>query len=296
MLWVSSRNETEDEMTKQEQVAKRSDVFWVLVSEILVDDQENYTRAKRGDIEGLALSIMSEGIRTPLRCYKQEGAYYLTGGYRRMAAVELINSNPDRFGMPIDRVPVLMEPRYSNDADRSLWQMLDNSHRVDASPMEEAKAMQKLMEVHGLDEQEIAKRMGKPKKWVADRLGLLKVAQPIRKAVEKGDVAPTVALDIARRHEGDEKGQQEALEKAKASAGLRGRRKPTVRDARKAMAPSKPRQKTRSVVEIKETITEIGHKMIKADNQGKKYLAEDLSDMVGVLEWVLGGKNKPWEK
>jgi hypothetical protein len=118
----------------------------------VVADEENYTRAKRGDLEAMARSIASEGIRVPLRCHKKGGEYVLTAGFRRMSAIALINENPGEYGIaePIDRVPVLMESRHSNDADRTLWQMLDNAHRCDASPMEEAKVMRKLIDIHGV--------------------------------------------------------------------------------------------------------------------------------------------------
>jgi hypothetical protein len=113
-------------------------------------------------------------------------------------------------------------------------------------------------------------------------------------------------VDIARRHEGDEKAQKEALEKAEKSSGLKGRA--TVRGARKAAAPIVQRQKTRGVVEVKEGISSA--KKFAADAKAKwqadKRDIENLDaskeaqakskTIIKTLEWVLGSEKSPWEK
>jgi len=136
-------------------------------------------------------------------------------------------------------------------------------------------------------------RLGMKSKAVNDRLALLKASQGIRKAVADGKVAPTVAADIARRHEGDEQAQQKALEQAEKSSGLRGRA--TVRSARKAAPATKPRQKTRSVVDVKEAITEIDEILDAPPEKYPNRKNIKLDSIKATLEWVLGADEKPWE-
>lgn len=280
---------------KKKLTTTRSDLMWVPVDEIDVREDDNYTRTRRGDIPGLAMTIARNGIQLPLRAYKQEGVYVLRSGFRRMAAVSLINEDPDGFGLtgPIEKVPVLPVSRSTNEAERAVLQMLENSQRCDASPMEEAKQLRALIEVHGLPKREICASLGMKPKALNDRLALLKASQPIRKAVADGKVAPTVAADIARRHEGDEQAQQKALRQAEQSSGLRGRA--TVRSARKAAPAAKPRQKTRSVVDVKEAITEIDEILDAPPGKYPNRKNVKLDTIKATLEWVLGADEKPWD-
>ena len=269
-----------------EPVAKRSDLLWILVSEIVVDDEKNYTRSKRGDIEGLALTIANEGIQNPLRAFKEDGVYHLRSGFRRMAAVKFINDGGLEGAEPIKRVPVIPIQRHTNEADRDLMQVLENAHRVDASPIEEAQAIRKLIDVHGLTKGEVGSRLGMASKTVRDRLNLLQAAQPLRNAMKKGDVSASAAAEIARKHPGDGDAQQKALELAKGPGG-----KPTTRGARRALGSGKPRQTTRGVVEVKEAIAEIDKKL---DGENVRSPIR-LDELKSTLEWVLGAEEKPWE-
>jgi len=275
--------------TKQP-VAKRSDLLWVLVSEIEVDDKENYTRSSRGDIEGLAMTIASEGIQNPLRAYKEDGIYHLRSGFRRMAAVRFINDGGLDGAPKIERVPIMPIPRHTNEADRDLLQVLENAHRVDASPIEEARAIRKLIDVHGLTRAEVAQRLGMAPKTVRDRLNLMQAAQPLRDAMRKGDVSASAAADIARKHPKDPEAQKKALELAKGPDG-----KATARSARRAIGSSKPRQTTRGVVEVKEALEATGAALEMALKDGRTGAARVLEHIKRTLEWTLGGEEKPWE-
>ncbi len=270
----------------KEPAVQRSDLLKILVSEIVVDDEKNYTRSQRGDIEGLALTIANEGIQNPLRAFKEDGLYHLRSGFRRMAAVKFINDGGLEGAEPIKRVPVIPIQRHTNEADRDLMQVLENAHRVDASPIEEAQAIRKLIEVHGLTKGEVSSRLGMASKTVRDRLNLLQAAQPLRNAMKKGDVSASAAAEIARKHPGDGDAQEKALELAKASSG-----KVTTRSARRSIGSGKPRQTPRGVVEVKEAIAEIDKKL-EGENVKKPMRLDELKAM---LEWVLGAEEKPWE-
>lgn len=288
--------------TKLPEGVKRKDLLMVPVELITVDDGDNYTRGTRGSIEDLALSIATEGMQNPIKCYRNgEGDYIVNAGFRRMAAVHFINDNPDVFEHPIERVPVLMEDRYANESDRAIRQLLENSHREDATPIEKAKAYRKLLDVHGLDIDEVASRLGEKPATIKRFLTLLEAAQPIRKALTQGKIGMTAASDIVRKHKEDQKAQEKALELAVAAGGGRATAKATTAATRVRA----PRQRTRSVVEVKAAIEECEVRMADAENYtsvttpaNKRTKAirevESLSTAIGTLKWVLGAEGKVW--
>jgi ParB/RepB/Spo0J family partition protein len=284
---------------------KRKDLFLVPVDLIEVRDEENYTKGSRGNIEDLALSIATEGIQNPIKCYRNgEGEYIVNAGFRRMAAVSFINDNPDVFETPIERVPVMLEERYANEADRAIRQLLENSHREDATPIEKAQAYRKLLEVHGLDIEEVANRLGERSSTVKRFLSLLEASQPVRNALKKGQIAPTAAAQIVRKSKGDEGAQKKALDLAIAAGGG----KATDKAVTKVTRQRAPRQRTKSVVEVKEAITTVETRIeeakiaLKTKNVSGKAIdkesaAKDKAEMevaLRTLKWTLGADKPLW--
>jgi len=264
----------------------RRDLLMVPVELIVVKDEDNYTKSERGDIEVLAASIAAEGIQNPIRCYREGDSYVLISGFRRMAAVASLNGGRTS---KIERVPVLVEDRYSNECDRAIHQLLENSHRVDATPIEKAKAFKALIAVHGLTEEEIATRTGDRIETVKRYLALLEAAQPVRKAVENGQISMSAAAQIVSKSKGDKEAQEKALDLAvKASGG----KKATVKSTTAATRTRRPRQSTRGVVEVKEAITAVEEKIHEAQISGVEH--PHLDAILATLKWVLGDESKPW--
>ena len=291
--------------SKLPQGVKRKDLFLVPVHLIEVVDEDNYTKSNRGNIEDLALSIATEGIQNPIKCYRNgDGEYIVNAGFRRMAAVAFINDNLDLFDNPIERVPVMLEERYANEADRAIRQLLENAHREDATPIEKAKAYRKLLDVHGVEIDEVAARLGEKAATVKRFLSLLEASQPVRNALTKGQIAPTAAAQIVRKSKGDEKAQNKALTLAIAAGGG----KATDKAVTKVTRQRAPRQRTRSVVEVKEAITMVETRIeeckiaLKTKNVSGKAIdkdaaAKDKAEMevaLRTLKWTLGADKPLW--
>jgi len=74
----------------------------------------------------------------------------------------------------------------------------DNIQRQNLSPIEEAKAIQDLMDANGLTQRAVADQLGWSQQKVADRLSLLKLAPEVRNDLTAQAVSPTHARSIAR--------------------------------------------------------------------------------------------------
>ncbi|MFD6416174.1 ParB/RepB/Spo0J family partition protein [Streptomyces sp. NPDC060194] len=75
--------------------------------------------------------------------------------------------------------------------------IIANIHRVDVPPMDQAKAIQSLVAVHGSQGQ-VAKRLGKTPAWVSQRLALLELVPELQEKVETGELRVESARRIGR--------------------------------------------------------------------------------------------------
>ncbi len=74
--------------------------------------------------------------------------------------------------------------------------LVENIQREDLTPVEEARALQRLMARHALSMRALSEQLGKHHSYVQDRLKLLSDPR-IAEAVDAGVVGPTVAVEIA---------------------------------------------------------------------------------------------------
>ncbi|MCX0241864.1 ParB/RepB/Spo0J family partition protein [Streptomyces drozdowiczii] len=75
--------------------------------------------------------------------------------------------------------------------------LIANVHRVDVPPLDQAKAIQQLVDVHG-SQGKVAKRLGKTPAWVSQRLALLQLTPDLQNAVETGELKVEPARRIGR--------------------------------------------------------------------------------------------------
>ncbi|NEV92486.1 ParB/RepB/Spo0J family partition protein [Streptomyces tendae] len=75
--------------------------------------------------------------------------------------------------------------------------LIANVHRVDVPPLDQAKAIQQLVDVHG-SQGKVAKRLGKTPAWVSQRLALLELTPDLQSAVEAGELKVEPARRIGR--------------------------------------------------------------------------------------------------
>lgn len=142
---------------------------------------------EEGALQDLAASIRElrdagkgidgTGILQPLlvRAHRDESEgiiYTVTAGERRLRAAKLAQ---------LPRVPVVVTKSDEDDA----WEqaIVENLLRADLAPLEEAEAMQKLMKSRGYSVREAAKRLGKDKGYIENRVRLLKMGADVREMV-----------------------------------------------------------------------------------------------------------------
>jgi ParB family chromosome partitioning protein len=136
-------------------------------------------RFDTAELEELAASIREQGIIQPIIADEgEDGNYIIVAGERRSRAARLAG---------LTEVPVILR-RYT-DEKRLEVALIENIHRADLNPIEEASAYRRIMETGGLSQDEAAVRVGKNRSTVANALRLLKLSQPIQDALEDGSLS-----------------------------------------------------------------------------------------------------------
>jgi len=127
-------------------------------------------------LQDLANSILQHGVIQPITVRRNGDKYQIVTGERRWRASKLAlatGSPCQRKGYDLTRIPaVIVEPE--TDTDRLEMQLVENLARADMSDEDTAKALQILFENLKLSQEEIGKRIGRSKKWVANMLARTK--------------------------------------------------------------------------------------------------------------------------
>jgi ParB family chromosome partitioning protein len=158
--------------------AERKGVLLLGIEEIRPNKHQPRRHFDEGHIEELAESIRSKGILLPLIVRRAPEGYVLVAGERRWRAAQ-------RAGMR--EVPAMV--REVSEKEAFELGLIENIQREDLNPVEEAEAYKRLVEEHGLTQEELAARVGKERSTVANALRLLRLPEAIKQAIVEGSLS-----------------------------------------------------------------------------------------------------------
>ncbi|UQD53712.1 nucleoid occlusion protein [Bacillus methanolicus] len=124
-------------------------------------------------IEELARTIHTHGIIQPIVVREfGNNQFEIIAGERRWRAMK-------KLGW--DEVPAII--KNLNDTETASMALIENLQREELSPIEEAIAYGKLLELHNLTQEALAQRLGKGQSTVANKLRLLKLPNEVQEAL-----------------------------------------------------------------------------------------------------------------
>ncbi len=137
----------------------------------------------RQDFEGsgmeeLVLSVKEKGIITPVLVSKTDEGYRLIAGERRWRAAQ-------RAGL--ERIPVVI--RETTPMESLELALIENIHRKDLNPIEEAIAYKRWLDDSDTTQEELAKKVGKERSTITNMLRLLKLPAVIQKDLIDGRIS-----------------------------------------------------------------------------------------------------------
>jgi ParB family transcriptional regulator, chromosome partitioning protein len=185
--------------------AERKGVMNLGIEEIRPDRSQPRRHFDEAHIEELAESIRSKGVLLPLIVRRDSEGYVLVAGERRWRAAQKAG---------LREVPVMVREVTGKEAFEIA--LIENIQREDLNPIEEAGAFKRLIEEHGLTQEELAARVGKDRSTVANALRLLRLPDAIQQAVVSGELSMGHARALLAIH--DEGDLRKAAEKVIAEA------------------------------------------------------------------------------
>jgi len=159
----------------------------------VVDDLFNTRTKGIGDVSELVESIKDSGVLVALMGKDREnpkGEVEIYAGYRRLAAAAIA-------GLKV--VPVMVRKRRAmTRKDMLLDNICENVQRRDLNPVDEARAFYRLQEEYGMSVAEVCTSLGLKKKFVTDRLDLLRLQSVVLKALQAEEISVQAAIEIDR--------------------------------------------------------------------------------------------------
>ena len=129
-------------------------------------------------LNDLAQSIKQHGILQPIVLRRTIQGYYIVVGERRFRASQIIGLN---------ELPAIVKKL--SDEDMIELAIIENLQREDLNAIEEADSYKKLMTDLNITQQEVAKRLGKSRPYIANMLRLLHLPKNISQMVQQGELS-----------------------------------------------------------------------------------------------------------
>lgn len=130
------------------------------------------------ELAELSESIKEFGLLQPIVVRSTPDGYELIMGERRLRAARLAG---------IDRIPVIV--RQTEDDAMLRDALLENIHRVQLHPLEEAAAYQQLIDEFGVTHEELATRIKRSRPVISNTIRLLKLPTRVQNRVAAGVIS-----------------------------------------------------------------------------------------------------------
>ncbi len=184
-----------------------STLLEIPVNSIEANEHQPRTSFDEEALVSLAASIREVGVLQPILVRDLgDGRYQLIAGERRWRAAK-------RVGLP--SIPVIV--RTATESERLEHALIENLHRQDLNPMEEASAYQQLIEEFGLTHEKLSSRVGKSRAAITNALRLFQLPPSVQDLLRSGQINSGHARALLST---PDRSFQEALSKRIVSDGM----------------------------------------------------------------------------
>lgn len=137
-------------------------------------------------IEELARTIHTHGVIQPIVVREfDDKQFEIIAGERRWRAMKKLGWS---------EVPAII--KNLSDTETASVALIENLQREELSPIEEAMAYGKLLEIHNLTQEALAQRLGKGQSTVANKLRLLKLPEDVQGALLNKEITERHARSL----------------------------------------------------------------------------------------------------
>ena len=153
------------------------------VVELKINDISPNEGQPRKDFNEEALKELSDSIKEncviqPIIVQKKGSGYRIVAGERRWRASRLA-------GLKV--IPAIV--RELTDQQTMEQALIENLQREDLNPLEEAMAMNNLLKNHRMTQEQLAKKLGKPRATIANTIRLMNIDESLQDFIRNGDLS-----------------------------------------------------------------------------------------------------------
>ena len=173
------------------------------LDEIAPNPRQPRTEFDDDALDTLAASIRAVGVLQPVIVRSRTtGGYELVVGERRWRAAR-------RAGL--ERIPAIV--REAGDTEMLRDALIENLHREDLNPLEEAAAYRQLLDDIGITHEELADRVGRSRAAITNALRLLGLAATVQRRIAGGALTAAHGRALAglADHENQERAAQRVV-------------------------------------------------------------------------------------
>lgn len=161
------------------QVQETEEVNEIALDEIRPNPYQPRKTFDDKSLKELAESIKENGVFQPIIVRKSAvSGYEIIAGERRYRASKLAKKKT---------IPAI--ERQFDEAQMMEVAVLENLQREDLTPLEEAQAYEMLQKNLGLTQEEVSKRLGKSRPYIANYLRLLTLPQKTKRLLQHGELS-----------------------------------------------------------------------------------------------------------
>lgn len=157
---------------------KRNSVVDLKINDISPNNGQPRKNFNDDSLNELAASIEENGVIQPILVQRKGEGYMIIAGERRWRAARIA-------GLSV--IPAIV--RELSDREVMEQALIENIQREDLNPIEEASAMQNLLKNHKLTQEQLAKKLGKPRATIANTLRILNLDESLQEFVSRGDLS-----------------------------------------------------------------------------------------------------------
>lgn len=160
----------------EENTPNNNEMRYVDIKNIFPNPDQPRKNIDENNLEELINSIKTHGLIQPIIVRKKDdGNYEIIAGERRWQACKKIK---------MDKVPVIIK-NYT-DLEASAAALIENIQREDLNAIDEANAYKRLMEDHGLTQEELSMRLGKSRPFIANMVRILALPNELKDMLTEG--------------------------------------------------------------------------------------------------------------
>ncbi|MBN6889959.1 ParB family transcriptional regulator, chromosome partitioning protein [Cytobacillus horneckiae] len=177
---------SKEQVDEVEELAAHEEIKKIPIDHIVPNRFQPRTIFDDEKIEELSRTIHIHGIIQPIVVREfEDGQFEIIAGERRWRAM-------NKLGWT--EVPAIV--KNMSDTETASIALIENLQREELSPIEEAVAYGKLLELHNLTQEALAQRLGKGQSTVANKLRLLKLPQEVQDALLRKDITERHARSL----------------------------------------------------------------------------------------------------